>query len=105
MTIQQRPTPIHPDIRSVVDLDAYLDRRIAALDADCYDGETIQSIGQAAHNRSLGTRGAFADLRGMIAGWLDDVEAEQAAAAEYDRWKEAYPDADELTLRRLGGDR
>ena len=107
MTVQ--PRQLHPGVHSWSDLDRWLRERIAHLEPDCYDGETIGHIGQARHNRSIGAMSALRDVLGEIAPMVDAETAELTEAlaegSAEARWKEAHPDADELTLRRLAGDR
>lgn len=105
MTISKRPTPLHPAIDSFSDLAEYVERRMAALDADCYDDETIGHIGPYRYERSLGGRMAYEDVRDRIR----EAVAAERRAVEQDRADEAYKDldpvADALEIRRLAGDR
>jgi hypothetical protein len=105
MTIHTRPTPIHPPVDSFTALQQWLDHRLEGVEEDLADGETAQSNGRALRER----RATLLDVAHVIreavateqAEWAA-VSAEQSAEAA---WRERYPDADELTLRRLAGDR
>lgn len=110
MTVRQRPTPLHPTVETWAELDELLDRRMAALYADCYDGETIQSIGQSAHNRSLGKWHAFDEVRRAIAPAVEteaDERTETAAADSIEaQYKAAgYDDMPPTIQRLMDGDR
>ena len=89
-------TPLHPPISTVAELDAWLTKRIARLEPDCYEGETIGHIGHAAHHRSLGAMDVLRDLRGLIAAWAD----EEATAAQ----TLAHTEAVEQRIREQYGD-
>ncbi len=109
MTVHMRPTSIHPTVETFGELAAWLVRQIENLDADCNDDETIGSIGLDAHKRSLVRVAVYRDVLHQIApAMLAGAEDAQRVAGEDSAealWRERYPDADELTLRRLGGDR
>jgi len=100
---------VHPSVENFNELAAWLVRQIDNLDADCNDGETIGAIGIHAHRRSEARVSAYRDVLHEIAPAILLEVAEQRAVAAEDsaeaQWKERYPDADELTLRRLAGDR
>ena len=106
--IRTRPTS-RPTASSVVELDTLLAKRLEQLSPDCYDGETIGHIGQAAHNRSLGAYSAITDVRSAIAAWLSEEMEEQAQVAAEEsaeqRYRDLDPVDDALTIRRLAGDR
>lgn len=96
-----------PTLRSVqtfTELAAWLERGIQNLDADCNDGETIQAIGDLASRRSQARVAAYRDVLYQI-GEAVDAETAGAEDSAEAQWKERYPDADELTMRRLAGDR
>lgn len=111
------PIQLHPrraSVSSVDELDRYLARRLEALAQDCQP-DVIEAIGLAAHNRSLGAYSALTELRGLIGEWRSEEEADRAADAEYDRWKEAtaadryraagFDQLDPLMQRAMDGDR
>ncbi len=95
-------------VQTFTELAAWLERGIQNLDADCNDDETIGSIGIQAHRRSLARVAAYREVLFQI-GPAADAEADRHREVAEDsfeaRWRERYPDADELTLRRLAGDR
>ena len=105
MTVQPRPTPLHPAIESFTDLSEYITKRIAHWRVDFEDDEEAQHIGPNKVWMSRGRVAALEDVQYLIA---DAVEAERREAAE-DRADEAYKDLDPvddaLEIRRLAGDR
>ena len=86
MTVQRRPTPIHPPILTFADLSAWLDKRLELVEEDLADSETAQSNGRARRERRATLRDVAFAIRKAV-----EVEAsDRAADAEYDRWREAY---------------
>jgi hypothetical protein len=94
----------------------HVDERLEALEdalqADCYDDETIQSIGQSAHWRSVGKMNVIRDLRAWLQPALEteETERQRVAAEESDeaRWREAgYTGTPDMALleRIQDGDR
>lgn len=90
MTLHGHPTPLHPPLSSVLELDEYLRKRMDSLWADCFDDETLGHIGLDKHNRSMATYNALQDVWLRIGRWVatERVEAEQTA--EGDRLDAAY---------------
>ena len=91
-------------VQTFTELEAWLARGIQNLDADCNDDETIGAIGIHAHNRSVARVAAYREVLFQI-GPAVERQREVAEDSFEARWRERYPDADELTLRRLAGDR
>lgn len=99
-----RPTPIHPSVFSVVELDAWLAKRIEQEVPAVHDGETIAHIGMESHKSAEARYGTLITVRELIEAWLSEERDAQPDPAEaWDRAKaEGY---DELALRRAAGDR
>lgn len=107
MTVHAAPVPVLID--NLSDVDAWCVRKIADYRMDLDEDEIAASIGARGRAMSAARIALLEDLRLLIADALvieqaerDIVSAEQAGEAA---WRDAYPDADELTLRRLAGDR
>lgn len=88
-TVQPRPTPLFPTIDSLSELDAYLLKRIADFSIDVDDDEEAAHIGWDAQQRSRGRLAMLSEIRLVIREAVESEAADKAAAAEYDRWKEA----------------
>lgn len=88
MTIQPRPTPLHPPILTFADLSAWLDKRLEAVEEDLADDETAQAMGRQLRER----RATLLDVAFAIREAVSDEKASAVADAEYDRWKETYGD-------------
>jgi hypothetical protein len=100
MTIQSRPTPLHPPILTFADLSAWLDKRLESVEEDLADGETAQSMGRQLRER----RATLLDVAFAIREAVEQERSDQAADAEYDRWKESYgDDADKLAAYQAEG--
>jgi hypothetical protein len=104
MTVHPPPL-IFTSIRS---FDAYLSGIEREYEAQS-DGEMAQSGG---YDRTIRVRACLQlvrDLRERLAPTVEAEIAEAATVAAEDRveatWREQYPGADELELRRLAGDR
>jgi len=99
-----RPTPIHPAVFNVADLDAWLAKRIEQEVPAVHDSETIAHIGMESHKSAEARYGTLITVRELIEAWLAEERDEQPDPAEaWDRLKaEGY---DELALRRAAGDR
>lgn len=99
-------TAPEPDsVGTFIELDAWAERKINDYLEDIGEGEIAQSIGVRGRERSAARIALLEDLRLLI---RDAVQAEWGINAQEDAevaWRERYPDADELTLRRLAGDR
>lgn len=101
MTIHSRPISIRRPIATFADLQQWLDERLAGVNEDLADDETAQAMGSRLRERRATLLDIVHAIREAVAceGVVDGQESAEAA------WRERYPDADELTLRRLGGDR
>lgn len=99
-----RPTPIHPSVFNVADLDAWLAARIEQEAPAVHDGETIAHIGWESHKSAVARYGTLITVRELIEAWLaEERDAQPDAAEAWDRLKaEGYT---ELELRRAAGDR
>ena len=98
-----------PPITSWGDLSAWVDRHLEAVESDLGDDETLQSIGYFGEARLKERRATLLDVAWAIGHMVGVEQAERQTLAAEDsveaQWREAYHDADELTLRRLAGDR
>lgn len=88
MTVQRRPTPIHPPILSLTDLSSWLDKRLELVEQDLAEPETAQAMGRQLRER----RATLLDVAFAIRDGLADEASDAAADREYDRWKDAYGD-------------
>ena len=101
MTIHQRPTPLHHPIATFSDLQAWIDKRLEGVEEDLADDEIAQANGRALRERRATLLDVAHEIREAVAAEASVDAQEDSEAA----WRERYPDADELTLRRLAGDR
>lgn len=99
-----RPTPIHPSVFNVADLDAWLAKRIEQEVPAVHDSETIAHIGIESHKSAEARYGTLITVRELIEAWLaEERDAQPDAAEAWDRLRaEGYT---ELELRRAAGDR
>lgn len=109
MTIHVHTAPEPESVGTFVELDSWAERKINDYLEDLGEGEIAQSIGARGRERSAARIAILEDLRLLIREAVETEEADAARAAGEEpseaAWRERYPDADELTLRRLGGDR
>ncbi|MCA1570857.1 MAG: hypothetical protein LC798_11170 [Chloroflexi bacterium] len=69
-----RATPPY-EVHTFADLDALLVKRLADIDPDCYDDETIAHIGPRKHNLQLGLNIAYREVRLAIASAVERESA------------------------------
>jgi hypothetical protein len=104
MTVHIHAAPV-PAVDSFTSLQDWLDARLALVEEDLADGETAQAMGSRLRER----RATLLDVVHVIQEAVAIEKQEQATVsaelAGEAAWRERYPDADELTLRRLSGDR
>ncbi|MCC6619451.1 MAG: hypothetical protein IT341_10495 [Chloroflexi bacterium] len=78
MTIARRATPLHPSVFTFAELEDLLVKRIDSEQAACFDGETIDHIGQTAHHRAEGRLSAYQTVREYIAAAVAEEADERA---------------------------
>ena len=105
MSVTPRPKPVHPPVDTFHDLARWIDRRLDGIERDLDDEETAKAFGMKLKitravllDVAYAIRDAVAAEEADLALMLQVSQAEQA-------WKDQYPEADELELRRLAGDR
>lgn len=92
MSVEQRPTPLHPPVETFPELAAWLVRRIDSLSADYNDPETQASIGLDASKRSQARVSAYRDVLYEISPQIlrEIADQRQAAAddADENKWRD-----------------
>ena len=105
MTVQPRPTPLHDPIGNFHDLARWIDKRLDGIERDLDDEETAKAYGM----KLKITRAVLLDvahaIRDAVAAEEADLALMLAVSQAEQAWKDQYPEADELELRRLAGDR
>ena len=91
--VQPRPTPIRPSVDSLLDLYAYLVKRIANFRVDFEDDETAASIGIHKQNLSRGRVMAFEDVRSLIRDAVEAEIAESVTVAHEESVESQYREA------------
>jgi hypothetical protein len=108
MTVQPRPTPLHPPVDSALSLQAYIDRRLVSIESDLGDDEWCQHAGIRGQDRLTAYRTTLLDVAFAIREWVTTEQQELAAMlavdTEEERWKDTYgPDADKLATYQAEG--
>lgn len=92
MTIQQRPTPLRPQIDSWTELSKWVDKRLESVESDLADGETMQSLGQHGEARLKERRATLLDFAWAIGPMVAAEEAEHEQVAAEDSVEQQFKD-------------
>lgn len=87
-----RPRLVEPSIDTFADLDAWLAKRIANVDADLGDDETMQSLGRDGQVRLTERRAELRNVRHVIASAVAAERDERATVAHEDAVEQQYRD-------------